>query len=101
MGGQLALSEAGEHVLLSRWRFWAGFDELGYWSSLSLPWLVEIHQCSSLGSSLPFYFFLTFAKPQQKPTVVTQSVFTWMLVTASLTVEGPEHTLLLLELAEW
>ena len=75
MGGQPALSEAGEHVLPSRRCFWAGFDELGYfWGSLSLPWLVEIHQCSSLGSSLPFYFFLAFAKQEQKPTVVMQSV---------------------------
>lgn len=82
--------------------FWAGFNEFCYlWGSLSLPWLVEIHQCSSLGSSLPFYFFLNFEKITAKVHCCDPECFAWMLVTAGLTAEGLEHTSLLLELAEW
>lgn len=81
--------------------FWVNFGEFCYlWHSLSFPWLVEIHQCSSLSTSLPLYFFPTFAKTTVKVHCCDSEHFASMLVTVGLTVEGLEHTLLLLELAE-
>ena len=72
--GQTAFYQAGRRVLQPGRCFWSGFSQLvELWSNISLPWLVGIHHCSSLPSSLLFCFF-TLAKPQQKPSVVTQRV---------------------------